>query len=330
VAAGIAASISVALCTHNGARFLEEQLRSILAQRLRPTEIVISDDASTDDTLDVIRAVTDDLAAASIDLKVLRNEVALGVTANFERAVLACSGDLVALCDQDDVWHPDRLLAVAPRFERSPELLLLSSNARLVDEAGESIGHTLFDGLDLTDATLAEVRAGNGFQALLRRNLATGATTMFRRRLAELAVPFPEPWVHDEWLTVIAAATGRFEIADELLIDYRQHDRNQIGARRRGFVGKLKRIVEPRGGRYDYLVVRSEVLLGRLQQLGGAVPVHYLDELTNKLAHLRFRQTLPVARLRRILPVIGEARTGRYSRYSRGAGDVLRDFLQPV
>ncbi|MCU1403634.1 MAG: hypothetical protein JWM70_1958 [Microbacteriaceae bacterium] len=324
------ASISVALCTHNGASFLEEQLRSILAQDLRPNEIVISDDASTDDTLDVIRTVTDDLVAASIDVRVLQNAEPLGVTANFEQAVLACSGELVALCDQDDVWHSNRLLAAVSRFEQSPDLLLLSSNAQLVDEAGESIGHSLFEGLDITEDTLAAVRAGRGFHELLRRNLATGATTLLRRRLVEIAVPFPEPWVHDEWLTVIAAATGRFEIADERLIDYRQHEGNQIGARRRGFVGKLKRVVEPRGGRYDYLVARSEVLLERLRRLDGAVAADFLGELGDKLEHLRFRQALPASRFRRILPVIGEARTGRYSRFSRGAGDILRDFLQPA
>lgn len=326
----MAVRISVALCTHNGGSYLGEQLRSILTQDLRPNEIVISDDASTDATLDVIRAMTDDLAAASIDLKVLRNPSALGVTANFEQAVLACGGDLIALCDQDDVWHPNRLSAAVSRFDTSPDLILLGSNAQLVDETGESIGHALFDGLDITEHTLAEVRAGRGFQELLRRNLVTGATTMVRRGLVELAVPFPEPWVHDEWLTAIAAATGRLDIADELLIDYRQHENNQIGARRRGLVGKLRRILEPRGGRYDYLVVRSEVLLGRLRQLGDAVPDSHLAALTDKLGHLRFRQELAGPRFRRILPVIREVGTGRYSRYSRGAADVLRDLLQPA
>ncbi len=317
------------MCTHNGAAYVEEQLRSILAQTRLPSEIVVSDDASSDGTVELVRSVLGEASAASIAVTVLQNPKALGVTANFQQALEACHGDLLALSDQDDVWYPDRLAVAAERFDESPGLLLLSSDARLVDAAGIPIGQTLFEGLDITSANRAEVHAGRGFQALLRRNLSTGATALLRRRLIEIAVPFPAPWVHDEWLAVIAAASDGFDIEERELIDYRQHDRNQIGARSRGLAEKAKRLIEPRGNRYHYLVDRSEVLLRRLESFSNRVSPVYLDALRDKLVHLRFREGLPASRIARVPLVLREAGTGRYERYSRGLGDVVRDLLQP-
>ena len=96
-------SASVALCTYNGAAYLEEQLLSIFGQSTRPDEIVVSDDGSTDETLTVLERVVEawraEDAAHAVEVVVLRNATALGVTANFEQALAACSGDLIALCD---------------------------------------------------------------------------------------------------------------------------------------------------------------------------------------------------------------------------------------
>src|SRR4051812_21689758 len=123
------ARVSVALCTHNGAAFIAEQLESIAGQRPAPAEIVLSDDASADDTVAIARAVMAE--HPGIDFRVLENRPALGVTGNFERAVAACTGDLVALSDQDDLWHDGRLALVSAIFASRPELLLLHSDARL-------------------------------------------------------------------------------------------------------------------------------------------------------------------------------------------------------
>ena len=106
--------ISVALCTHNGARYVTEQVESILRQTLPPDEIVLSDDASTDDTVALVRAAL--AAHPNVELRVFENDPALRVTKNFEQAVVACTGDLVALSDQDDIWAPDRLERIAEVF----------------------------------------------------------------------------------------------------------------------------------------------------------------------------------------------------------------------
>lgn len=318
--------ISVALCTYNGARFVEEQVRSILQQTRVPDQLVVSDDASTDDTLAIIERTV----AGAIELVVLRNEKALGYVANFEQAVRATDGDLVALCDQDDRWHPERIERAVALFETDPELLMVHADARLVDADGADLGHTLFDALGVTVAERAEAAAGDELAVLLRRNLVTGATAMFRRRAIDLAVPFPPHWVHDEWLAMIATSAGRGMLVDEPLVDYRQHGSNQIGVTKLGLRGKIGRILEPRNGRNVYLAARTAVLEERLTALGDDVRPDALARAREKLAHLRVRETFSRHRIARVIPVLREAATGRYAHYSRGFGDILRDLLQPA
>jgi len=320
-------SISVALCTRNGARFVEEQVRSILAQTLQPAEIVLSDDASTDATVALVTALVEPTAVA---LRVFTNDPALGVAKNFEQAMLACGGELIALSDQDDVWRPDRLEVMAALFAASPSLLLASSDARLVDESGEPLASTLFGTLAISDAVFAAVDRGEAFDALLRRNIVTGATTMVRRALVEAAVPFPGSWVHDEWLAAVAAAIGGVEMSRETLVDYRQHGANQIGVSRLSLVGKVRRALEPRSDRNARLEARSRALVDRLESWGATVPRAVLDGARGKLDHERVRNSLPGNRLRRIRPVLREARGKGYERYGLGRQDVLRDLVQPA
>jgi glycosyltransferase involved in cell wall biosynthesis len=325
-------AVSVALCTRNGAAHIEEQLLSILGQDVVPDEIVVSDDASTDDTIAIVRAVFAMAGSGSgaPHCVLIENPGALGVTGNFEQALLACHGDLIALCDQDDVWHPDRLRIAIDRFENSAELQMLGSDARLIDDAGQPLEYSLFEALELDAGELNAVREGRGFEALLRRNLVTGATSMVRRRLVALAVPFPKPWVHDEWLAAIASAVGTLDLAPEKLIDYRQHSANQIGVRRLDLIGKFRQVIEPRDGRNRYLFERAQVLSVRLNELADAVPLAYRELARRKVEHERVRAALAVSRPKRWRTVLAEAATGHYSSFGRGAGDILRDLFQPA
>lgn len=322
-------AVSVALCTHNGSAFIAEQLRTIVAQSVPPAEIVVSDDASSDRTLEIVHEFAGTLDA-SIRFVVLENPEPLGVVPNFEQAMRATTGDFIALSDQDDVWHPGRLEAVLDRFADSPDLLLVSGDARLVDANGAPLGETLFSALEIRDADIDSINGGRALDELLRRNLVTGATTVIRRSLFELAAPFPDPWVHDEWLAIIAASTGSIRVITDRLTDYRQHDGNQIGASKLGLSGKFGRLREPRLGRNDYLLDRATVLLARLDDLGDAVAPGVVDRVREKVVHQRARAALPASHLRRVLPVLREATTGRYALYSRGWLDIARDLVQPV
>jgi len=319
--------VSVALCTHNGALYLGEQLRSILAQTRVPDEVVISDDASTDGTIELARAVLAE-STIPVSLTVISNTVALGVTGNFEQAVRACRGDIIVLSDQDDVWHRDRVAIALTAFDADPDLLFLHSNAQLVDETGRPIGYSLFAALQISRRELRWVRSGRAVRALLRRNLATGATAAFRTSLLDAALPFPAPWVHDEWLAIIAAVTGRIDYRSDSLIDYRQHGANQIGATRSSLVEKSDTLRGSRYNRIDSLIVRTERLRERVLALGDQVHPGVLLRLDDKLSHLRARRGLPAAPPLRIPGILAGIVSGRYDRYGRGLYDVARDLLQ--
>ena len=321
--------ISVALCTRNGARYLPAQIRSICTQEPLPREIIVSDDGSSDDTLAVVRETIALCGVADrIALRVFSNMPPLGVTRNFEQAVRACSHELIVLCDQDDVWHPGRLARMAAQFEARPDLLLLHTDARLVDADLQPLGSTLFHALEVQPAELEAISRGDAFSVLLRRNLVTGATTMFRRTLLDAALPFAPEWVHDEWLAAIAAATGRMDVLPEPTIDYRQHASNQIGARRLTLSEKIAKAFAERGDKHVARLHRADALLQRLLQLGDRVPAAWLEAQRAKVAHQRFRAGLPKARPLRVVPILAEAARGRYARFGRGGHAIAQDLLE--
>lgn len=320
--------ISVALCTHNGAAYIEEQLLSILEQQPAPTQLVVSDDASRDDTVARVRAIAARFPA--VQLTVFENVPPLGVTKNFEQAIRACTGDLIALSDQDDVWHTGRLALFASQFAAQPAVSLIHSDARLVDGAGAPLGHTLSGALGVGAGEVASIHAGDAFSVMLRRNLVTGACTVFRRSLVEFAAPFPPSWVHDEWLGIIAAAVTSTDFVEQPTIDYRQHGSNQIGATKLTLAGKFGRMMEPRRDRNARLETNMTVLVDRLQRLGARVSDEKVTRALAKLEHERMRNALPAARFRRIPNVTRAFAAGHYGRYSRGPLDAVRDVLQPV
>lgn len=328
----MALSVSVALCTFNGERFIEQQLRSILDQTEPPKELVISDDASSDRTMAVVESTITQWrrqnSGSRLDVVRFKNSAALGVARNFEQAVLAATGDLIALSDQDDVWLPDRLERMVSIFEARPQLLLLHTDAFLIDAAGTRESASLFEALEISARTRDAIHAGEAFNELVKRNIVTGATTVFRRTLASLAAPFPPGWLHDEWLAIAAASTGTLDLLEEKLLEYRQHGANEVGAQKLSLSTKAGRVLEGGDERNRRLLTRAESLVERFDVLDVSPP--YRGVVADKLAHERLRSSLGPHRLSRVRPVLAELRTGRYRWFGRGTVDALRDLLQPL
>lgn len=142
---------------------------------------------------------------------------------------------LIALCDQDDIWHSDRLARGVAELEHSGAQLV-HSDARLVSSDGTSVLHASMFAF--------ERRQRNpGLRGLLYRNNITGMTLLMRTRVMRLALPFPQQsgvhYYHDLWLGLLAAATGGVALIDDALVDYRQHEKNVMGAvdRQAGWLG---------------------------------------------------------------------------------------------
>jgi len=319
--------VSVALCTFDGAEFLDAQLDSILAQTSPPDEMVIADDGSTDGTLAIVDGFVE---RAPFPVTVLREPGPGGVTANFERAIVATTGDVVVLSDQDDVWSAERIAVARRRFAADEALDLLFADADLVDADGAPLGLRLFEALEISERERVALAAGDAVPVFLRRNLATGAATAVRRRLVDRALPFPPEWVHDEWLAMVAAITGSIAMDETAVIDYRQHGRNQIGMRTPGLRQKVSRILEPRGGRNRALAARGHALADRLADGSIAAEPAIVRAAEEKAVFESLRAEMSPRRHRRLGTIAALALTGRYRRFaSRGDADVIRDLLQP-
>lgn len=202
--------VSVAMATYNGAAFLVEQLASIAAQSRPPDELVVGDDGSGDGTL---ACLADFAARAPFPVLVEVNRARLGVAGNFFATIGRCSGDLILLSDQDDVWRPDKLARVVAHFAGHPRCLMATHDATIVDGRGRSTGRTLG----------GQIAAAGGRPA---RDLVAGCCMAIDARLARAAQPPPLTETHDAWLAQLADLVGLRDHLDQSLIDYRRHGAN--------------------------------------------------------------------------------------------------------
>ncbi len=315
-------TLCVVMCVYQGEKFLEEQLASVLAQSRRPDSMVIVDDHSGDATPAVARAFA---ARAGFPVRVVENETNLGFIRNFERGIGLAEGDVIVLADQDDVWHESRLERTADAFAASPEAALVFSDAELTDAALRPLSRRLSDAVGFSPAQQRRVRNGDAFEVLLRGNVVTGATMAFRSRHRHLLLPLIDEVEHDAWIALVLAAIAPVVFIPDPLLWYRQHAANQIGAKR---LDLAERIDRARGSRVEGFVRQRARNLHALERLAHVPLAAGRREMLEEAArHLEVRSGLPDPRVRRILPVLREIASGRYSRMSRGLASACRDLI---
>jgi glycosyltransferase involved in cell wall biosynthesis len=318
--------VSVVVATYNGSQYLAEQLESILAQTLAPTEIIVSDDGSSDSTLDIVAKFQNaQQRNGSPVWRVLSRKKPLGVAGNFASALAVATGDFIAFADQDDLWEVNKLETLIPLFD-NPRILLVHSDARLIDAKGREMG-SLMGALRLTPRERTALRGGRALEALLRRNVVTGATMMIRGSLLDTALPIPPGWIHDEWLALIAASQGGVVFDQRSLVRYRQHGANQIGAARLSVSEAGGRLRESRQDFFARKAARNTALSDLVALAPSWLHTPAKHALIGKLEHDEWRSQLPPARLQRVLPVLSRSVSGHYGRFARGYLDVLRDLL---
>ena len=218
---------SVAMCTYNGEKFLGEQLASLVAQERLPDELVICDDGSTDATVRIVEAFG---KTAPFVTRLYRNPVNLGYSRNFVQAVQLCSGDVIALSDQDDIWYRQKLARLSAVFEDDSTVGGAFSNGDLIDTTSKPLGRTLWQSFRFGPEDQARLRSGEVADVLLRRNVVTGMAFALRSSLRELLDPMPGTWIHDGWLSFMIALRSRLVALPEPLVAYRVHGEQQVGA----------------------------------------------------------------------------------------------------
>lgn len=268
-------AISIVLAVHNGSRFLREQLDSLLRQTLPFSELILCDDDSEDGSAEILEAY----ARRDARIRLIRNRPALGLSGNFERGLREASGAYLALCDQDDLWHPrklERQMAAMRRARAEGRRgILVHSDLRLIDEAGNEIAPSYFA------RRAYRFPRNRAVGRLLGQGGVMGNTILMDRELLERALPFPPGLkYHDYWLGIIAELFGTRVTLEEALVDYRIH-RDNLSAKSRWLAGEMhypwRHRWLPRRDEGRYRPLRT--LLGRLSGEDREVWLRYLAYL---------------------------------------------------
>lgn len=317
--AGRGPCISVAMTSCNGAAFVAEQLASIRAQSQPPTQVVVCDDRSDDDTVEI---VTTALAGAPFDVEVVQNRERLGVVPNVAQAISRATGDVIVLADHDDIWRPYKLARLAERFRAKPKVDAVFSNAMIIDRHSRPTGQSLWSQVGFSPKQHARWRA-DPLAVLMRGNVVTGAALAFRTSMRDLVLPIPPHGWHDLWIAYLTAATSQIEALDEALLSYRIHDRNTAGLPSSRWRELNRRLTRPEE-RYDNLM-QMEALIRRLEERGWSATTE-VGRLRAKARHQQFRVGLPANRVPRAAAVLGGVIDGSYGQFSAGPSSALFDL----
>lgn len=268
----IGASISVAMTTFNGEAYLRSQLDSLAAQTRLPDELVVCDDGSDDETIPLLQAFS---VTAPFPVRIVVNPQRLGYRANFVGCAGLCSGEWIAFCDQDDIWHADKLALMVKAFAADPDTLLVYHNAVLITADGVAL-HKFYEVPPSVPVaprlTLPPWHLGYGYSLCFRRELLDA--TPFWPGLRD-AYHAGQPMGHDLYFFMLAATLGSVAYLDEALVQYRQHAGQTIGVGAREAPGLLERWryrLENRAASYPHLsdvAGRNAALFTQLAETAG-------------------------------------------------------------
>ncbi len=235
------------MCTYNGGEYIKEQLISIIGQTVPPDEIVICDDGSTDNCVEIIENT---LSRWDGHYRVIKNTVNLGFIKNFEKAISECQGDYIFLSDQDDVWDKEKINRVMKIFHEKPEVGLVFHNAYVTDERLLPKKKTMWEHIPFSPDN--DQSAFFRYMILNRLNVAQGCSSAIRRKVFTSAYPFPENIYHDAWLFITAFMTSKLYPLPDTLLYYRLHENNIAGVGKenhgnkahRGFIEKNRHLAD--------------------------------------------------------------------------------------
>ena len=216
-------TVSVALATYNGGRFVIPQLESIANQTAMPSELVVVDDCSSDGTLDIISEFA---KTAPFPIRIIQNEKKLGYRYNFMKAAAACASDLIAFCDQDDIWDSKKIQIMRRAFEE-PGAVLAYHNSTLIDEDGAVLGRVFKNrSARFAPLTMHPWMIIPGHAQMISRSLLR-----FNSLHANSIDPYcpNEPMPHDQWFAFWASVLGETFYISDCLAQYRQHPENTSG-----------------------------------------------------------------------------------------------------
>ena len=321
--------ISIAMATYNGQVYLEDQFQSLFSQTRQPDEVVVYDDASSDNTLSLLM----DLQSRSpFRIEIISGTSNLHVNRSFVAALEKCVGDIVFFCDQDDIWEPEKIACFMDIFERDSNIGVVFSDASQIDARSKPLDGSLWESVGFTTRRQRQFRQNNVGEMLQGGNFIYGMAAAFRK---DCLLPFcpihanPTGMTHDTWFSMHALATGwDGYILDEKTVRYRRHAHQTT---------KKENVVNSAGSS-ERIRKRHQQVLALIEALefvrdGVAQASEVLSEcrrsralfqLDEKIAHLQMREQL--RERRSPVMAIRAALSRGYWKYARGPYSALRDL----
>lgn len=230
--------IDILMATYNGEKYLKQQIDSILSQTYSNFNLIISDDASTDNTFKIL----EEYQIKDKRIMVFRQNKNLGVISNFEFLLKQVTNQCFMFSDQDDIWENDKIEKTIERLKKE-EADLIYTDLKVVDENLNVISNSYWKLKGFTK----KIFKYNNFESLYLNNYITGCTIMCKSKWIEEILPLPKTskfLIHDYWLSLIVSMNGKISYINNPLIKYRQHKENSIGSKRK--VDEIKEFEEIR------------------------------------------------------------------------------------
>jgi len=221
--------IDILLSTYNGEKFIKEQLDSLLGQTFQGWRLLVRDDGSSDCTVKIVEEYMSRYPAKIIFVEDKRKH--LGAGQSFAKLMEYSYADYIMFCDQDDVWLEGKIEATLAKMKEieitAPvKPILVHTDLKIADENLKVISNSMWKYQKLEPKR-------KSINYLLVQNNVTGCTVMINKRLKEITLPFPEEAIiHDWWLALVSSAFGKIGYVNIPTILYRQHGKNDIGAKK--------------------------------------------------------------------------------------------------
>jgi Glycosyl transferase family 2 len=305
---------------------LADQLDSLVSQERQPDEVILSDDCSCDGTVRMLAAFA---ARAPFEVTLLTGLANVGVVANFERAIQACSGDIIALADQDDVWLPHKLSTLEAVFSSDDSTGLVFSDACLVDQHLRPLGYSASGAFGLSRRDRARIREGDAFSVMARGDAVPGCTVAFRSSYRDLILPITTTgWLHDAWIAMMVSVLAGVQFVPRRLVLYRVHGRQETAPLAALGRKHVQRATRP----LDRELLRQAIAAladARSHLAGGPshrTMVQGMARIEERLDFLTMRAGLPARRYERLRVIAHALLAGQYLGQYRGGRALVRDL----
>ncbi|MBE6398552.1 MAG: glycosyltransferase family 2 protein [Lentisphaerae bacterium] len=315
--------ISVALTSYNGEKFIAAQLDSLLHQSMPVDEIIVCDDNSTDRTPEILN----DYQRRYPDVvKIFRNDCNLGCYRNFENALSHCGGKYIFLCDQDDVWLPEKVAKLLQILLDEPECDGVFCDSAAVGEQLQELDFSFWQMRKFGKKAQRQCR-DNALKIMLKRIPVAAHSVALRQRALQYVLPFPEisGFYPDSWIALQVALRSQWALTPEKLTCYRVHSGNITAPQLATAAVELRRSQAVRAKNGIAQTARlGEVLLDRIAP---ETPDFRRKMVQDFTTHYTKRAKYSGNFLLRSIQIAGEVCSGRYFKYSNGVKSIAADLL---